>query len=196
MKLIIRKSVTEEQLIKQCRQGKERAQQAVYEKYADRMMGVCMRYLKDHDAAQDVLMTAFMKVFERISQFRDEGSFEGWIRRIMVNESLSYLRKHQNMSVEVNIEKASREPDYQSLADHLVTEDIMKMISSLPVGYRTVFNLYAIEGYSHKEIASRLEISENTSKSQLSRARSYLQSMLIKSEEVGVEKKMIYESVR
>ena len=196
MKLIIRKSVTEEQLIKQCRQGKERAQQAVYEKYADRMMGVCMRYLKDHDAAQDVLMTAFMKVFERISQFRDEGSFEGWIRRIMVNESLSYLRKHQNMSVEVNIEKASREPDYQSLADHLVTEDIMKMICSLPVGYRTVFNLYAIEGYSHKEIAQRLEISENTSKSQLSRARSYLQSLLIKAEEVGEEKKMIYESVR
>ena len=196
MKLIIQKSVTEEQLIKQCRQGKEKAQQAVYEKYADLMMGVCLRYLKDHDAAQDVLMTAFMKVFERISQFRSEGSFEGWIRRIMVNESLSYLRKHQNMSVEVNIEKAAREPDYQSLADHLEAEDLMKMISSLPIGYRTVFNLYAIEGYSHKEIAAQLEISENTSKSQLSRARSYLQGLLSKADSEGIEKKMIYESVR
>lgn len=194
MKLIIRKSVKEEQLINQCRKGKESAQRAVYEKYADTMMGVCIRYLKDRDAAQDVLMTAFMKVFERIHQFRDEGSFEGWIRRIMVNESLSYLRKYQNMTVEVDIERAGREPDYNSLSDHLETADIINMIEALPIGYRTVFNLYAIEGYSHKEIAEQLGISENTSKSQLSRARSYLQQLLLNAENVGTEKKMIYES--
>lgn len=193
MKLIIQKSVTEEQLIKQCRQGKEKAQKTVYEKYADRMLGVCLRYLKDHDTAQDVLLTGFMKVFERIGQFRDEGSFEGWIRRIMVNESLSYLRKFQNMSVEVNIERAEREPDYHAAADHLEAEDLMRLISSLPMGYRTVFNLYAIEGYSHKEIAGQLGISENTSKSQLSRARSHLQSLLLAEEMERVEKKMIYE---
>ena len=125
--------------------------------------------------AEDVLVTAFTKVFNRIHQFKSEGSCEGWIRRIMVNESLTWLRQHKFMQVETDIEAADFEPDYQMLDNHLHAEELMKLIDSLPAGYKIVFNLYAIEGYSHKEISEMLGINENTSKSQLSRARVYLQ---------------------
>jgi RNA polymerase sigma-70 factor (ECF subfamily) len=128
--------------------------------------------------AEDVLVTAFTKVLDRIEQFKGEGSFEGWIRRIVVNEALTYLRKNRSMYLETDLELADREPDYNSISDHLETEDLMKMIQAMPTGYKIVFNLFAIEGYSHKEIAQQLGINENTSKSQLSRARTYLQKML------------------
>lgn len=128
--------------------------------------------------AEDVLVTAFTKVFEKIDQFKSEGSFEGWIRRIVVNEALTWLRKNRSMYMETNLDKADFEPDYDKLSDHLETEDLLRMIQQLPTGYQIVFNLYAIDGYSHKEIAEQLNISENTSKSQLSRARVYLQKLL------------------
>ena len=134
--------------------------------------------MKDKMEAEDVLVTAFTKVFDRIHQFKSEGSFEGWIRRITVNESLTWLRQHKFMQVETDIEAADFEPDYQLLEDHLQAEDLMKMINDLPAGYKVVFNLYAIQGYSHKEIGEMLGINENTSKSQLSRARVYLQKQL------------------
>lgn len=129
--------------------------------------------------AEDILVTGFMKVFDRIDQFKGEGSFEGWIRRIMVNEALTHLRRNRSVYLETEIEQADREPDYNRLDDHLEAEDLLKMIEALPPGYRIVFNMYAIDGYSHKEIAEQLGISENTSKSQLSRARSFLQRMLV-----------------
>ena len=128
--------------------------------------------------SEDLLVTAFMKVFEKIEQFKSEGRFEGWIRRIVVNEALTFLRRNRSMYVETELENADREPDYEQISDHLEAEDLLKMIAELPAGYRVVFNMYAIDGYSHKEIASQLGISENTSKSQLSRARVYLQKML------------------
>lgn len=152
------------------------------------MYALCMRYIKDDSEAEDVMITAFVKVFEKIDQFKGEGSFEGWIRRIMVNESLTYIRKHKSMYLEVDIEQADREPNCEELGNHLEAEDLMKMVNQLPVGYRTVFNLYAIEGYSHKEIAKQLGISENTSKSQLSRARVLLQKYLLNSERIINEK--------
>ena len=168
----------EEELIKGCRRGDHHAQQRLFDLYASRMYGICFRYIKDTMQAEDVLVMAFTKVFERISQFKGEGSFEGWIRRITINEALTSLRKSRMMMVETNLERADREPDYDCLSDHLEAEDLLKMIERLPPGYRIVFNLYAIDGYSHKEIAGQLGISENTSKSQLSRARSYLQKLL------------------
>jgi len=119
-----------------------------------------------------------VKVFDKLEQYQGEGSLEGWVRRIMVNESLMYIRKHKNMSLEVEVEKAESEPDYSTLENSLEAADLMALIAELPVGYRTVFNLYAIEGYNHKEIAETLGINENTSKSQLSRARKYLQTRL------------------
>jgi RNA polymerase sigma factor (sigma-70 family) len=132
--------------------------------------------------AEDILVTAFTKIFERINQFKGDGSFEGWIRRVMVNEALTFLRKSRNMYLETDLEQADREPNYDQLSDHLEAEDLMRMIQELPAGYRLVFNMYAIDGYSHKEIAEQLGISENTSKSQLSRARTYLQKLLMEYE--------------
>jgi RNA polymerase sigma-70 factor (ECF subfamily) len=139
--------------------------------------------------AEDILVTAFTKVFERIDQFKGDGSFEGWIRRIMINESLTYLRRNRTMYLQTDLEKADREPDYNQLGNHLEAEDLLKMIDQLPPGYRVVFNMYAIDGYSHKEIADQLGINENTSKSQLSRARTYLQKLLVESDWVSEPKK-------
>ncbi|AYB32402.1 RNA polymerase sigma factor [Chryseolinea soli] len=168
----------EDELIKGCLRRDRNAQKLLYDTYSSKMYGLCYRYVKDVMEAEDILVTAFMKVFDKIAQFKSEGSFEGWIRRIVVNEALTYLRRHRSMYLETELEQADREPDYNSLSDHLEAEDLLKMIQELPTGYRIVFNLYAIDGYSHKEIAEQLGISENTSKSQLSRARTYLQKIL------------------
>ncbi len=176
-------TTTEEQLIRDCVKNKSQAQKALYEKYSPKMYGICYRYLKDQDQAQDVLITAFTKIFEKIEQFQFNGSFEGWVRRIMVNESLTFIRKNKYMYLEVDFEHADHAPDYSKLSDQLEVSDLMTMVQNLPIGYRTVFNLYAIEGYSHKEIAKQLGITESTSKSQLSRARAILQKCLIDTEE-------------
>ena len=186
--LQIKKSKTEEKLVKACQKGDHQAQREVYEKYAPLMYGVCRRYVAELQEAEDILVCGFTKVFCKIDQFKSEGSFEGWIRRIMVNEALSYIRRNKSMYLEVEIEKAGREPDYQQLQHQLEVEDMQKMIDTLPVGYKTVFNLYAIEGFSHKEIAEKLGISENTSKSQLSRARAQLQKLLLQAERCMNEK--------
>ena len=146
------------------------------------MYGICYRYVRDAAEAEDILIIAFTRIFEKINQFKSEGSFEGWIRRIIVNEALTHLRRNRSMYLETDLEQVDREPDYDKLHDHLEEEDLLKMIQELPTGYRIVFNLYAIEGYSHKEIANQLGISENTSKSQLSRARTYLQKMLVEND--------------
>jgi RNA polymerase sigma factor (sigma-70 family) len=169
-------------LIEGCKKHDRHAQRFLYEHFSGKMFGLCCRYIKDKMEAEDVLVTSFTKIFDRIEQFKGEGSFEGWIRRIVVNESLSYLRKNKSMYLETDIEAAHREPDYASLENQLEAEDLLKMISALPTGYRIVFNMYAVDGYSHKEIAEQLGISENTSKSQLSRARVALQKVLMESE--------------
>ena len=183
MKLFIRKSVSEESLIAGCIKQKGSDQKALFDKYSGRMLAVCSRYIKDKLEAEGVMVTAFVKIFERITQYSGEGNFEGWMRRIMVNESLMYIRKHKSMSLNIDIEEAHHLPNFEAVEDHLQAEDLLQMISELPVGYRTVFNLYAIEGYSHKEIAEQLNISENTSKSQLSRARAHLQKCLVDMEQ-------------
>ena len=168
----------EHELINGCRARDRTAQKRLYDTFSSKMYALCCRYVKDSMEAEDVLITAFTKILDKIDQYKHEGSFEGWIRRIVVNESLTYLRRNRNMYLETELEAADYEPDYQSLSDSLEAEDLLKMISELPSGYRIVFNLYAIDGYSHKEIAEQLGISENTSKSQLSRARTYLQKLL------------------
>ena len=168
----------EDELIKGCLEGVPAAQKRLYALYSGKMYGLCLRYVKDSMEAEDVLITSFTKVFDKIRQFKGEGSFEGWIRRIVVNEALSFLRRNRSMYLETDLERADREPDYQALNDHLEAADLLRIIQELPTGYRIVFNLYAVDGYSHKEIADQLGISENTSKSQLSRARTYLQRVL------------------
>ena len=178
----------EDELIKGCLRRERSAQRQLYDTFSSKMYSICYRYVKDSMEAEDILVTAFMKVFDKIGQFKNEGSFEGWIRRIVVNEALTYLRRNRSMYLETDLEQVDREPDYSKLSDHLEAEDLMNMIKELPTGYRIVFNMYAIDGYSHKEIADQLNISENTSKSQLSRARVYLQKMLATTDWVSTRK--------
>ncbi|MDH5603837.1 MAG: RNA polymerase sigma factor [Cyclobacteriaceae bacterium] len=173
---------TEEDLIEQCIKGHAKAQKVIFERYSPRMFGVCLRYIKDEQIAEDILITGFMKVYDKLHQFKFEGSFEGWIRRIMVNESLSYIRQNKQMYIGSDIEKAGDVADVGAFGTHLEQEDLLNMIALLPEGYRMVFNLYAIEGFSHKEIASLLDIQESTSKSQLSRARAMLRHQLVESD--------------
>lgn len=168
----------EAELLAGCQKRDHNAQQQLYDTYSAKMYALCQRYVKNSMEAEDVLVTAFTKVFSKIDQFKNEGSFEGWIRRIMVNEALTWLRQNRAMYIETTLDKADREPDYNSLSSHLEAEDLIKLIQQLPTGYQLVFNLYAIDGFTHKEIAEQLNISENTSKSQLSRARVYLQKLL------------------
>jgi RNA polymerase sigma factor (sigma-70 family) len=177
------------ELIEGCKKHDRHAQRFLYEHFSSKMFALCCRYIKDRMEAEDILVTSFTKIFDRVGQFKNEGSFEGWIRRIVVNESLSYLRRNKSMYLETDIEAADREPDYERLDSELEAQDLLKLISELPAGYRIVFNLYAIDGYSHKEIAEQLGISENTSKSQLSRARVALQNALMEQEqEINREK--------
>lgn len=173
------KSLTEKELIQGCWQQNAKAQRQLFEQYAPVMLAACRRYLKNEAEAEDAMLNGFLKVFQKIDQFKVEGSFEGWIRKIMVNEALALLRKNKTMYLEVDIVKAEKEPDYHKLENEMNANDILKILDELPTGYRTIFNLYAIEGYNHKEIGKMLGISENTSKSQLSRARLLLQKRLV-----------------
>lgn len=172
----------EPDLIRQCLQGDRRAQSALYERYADRMMGVCLRYVRDPDSAQDVLIAAFMKVFSRLGQYSGNGSLEGWIRSVVVREALMHLRSQKRQGQAVELEKAHHLGTPGRAEADLEAEELLRIIDGLPEGYRLVFNLYVVEGYSHKEIAETLGISEGTSKSQLSKAKESLRNSLTQHE--------------
>jgi len=152
------------------------AQQKIYNQFAPKMLSVCRQYAKDIHHAEDLMITAFMKVFANLKNFKHEGSFEGWIRRIMVNECISWLRVQKRISF---IEDSyCKEDGFNDIESGLCLDDIQSLIDDLPDGYRMIFNLYAIEGYKHREIAEMLSISEGTSKSQLSHARRILQGKI------------------
>jgi len=172
--------MSDEEIIKNCISGEARAQKLLFDKYSRRMMGICLRYAANREEAEDMLQEGWIKVFRNIQSFRFEGSAEGWIKRIMVNTCLDYLRKTKRMFNQVEIEVAEGMSHVElgkNSPDILTEKDLLKMIHQLSPGYRTVFNLFAIEGYSHKEIGEMLAISESTSKSQYSRARVQLQKM-------------------
>ena len=195
MTLIIQRSKPEEELIAGCRKKEQLAQRHLYERFSGKMLGICKRYIRDAGEAEQVMVGGFVKIFQKIDQFKSEGRFEGWVRRIMVNESLIYLRKNKYMYLEMDIAEAE-EPDYETLSTQLDADDLLKIVQQLPAGYRMVFNMYAIEGYSHKEIAEALDINVNTSKSQLSRARKQLQKMLKEREDWENAKMFSYEEGR
>ena len=190
MKLQIQKSTQETDLIKACKKQNAKAQRMLYDTHASSMLGLCRRYIKGEMEAEDVMIKGFMKVFTKIDLFEGKGSFEGWMKRIMINEALGYIRKNKAMYLEIEIEAADKEPDIDKMSTELEAKDLLKMVNELPSGYRTIFNLYAIEGYSHKEISKLLGINENTSKSQLSRARMHLQKKLLETEK-NLERKNI-----
>ncbi|WP_194776751.1 RNA polymerase sigma factor [Pararhodonellum marinum] len=174
-----RKTFTAEpDLIKACIRGERKAQKQLYETYSARFLAICFRYVKERDLAEDVMIEGFMKIFEKLPQYEAKGSFEGWMKRVMVTQSLLALRNNKYLSMEINLEPEVENSQIQIETDHLETSDLMDLIKHLPVGYRTVFNLYAIEGYSHQEIAKLLGITESTSKSQLSRARQILKQKI------------------
>lgn len=174
-----------EELLEGCRQGDRKMQEALYRQTSARMLAVCMRYVKDRAEAEDVLQTGYIKVFQKVKEYRGDGSFEGWIRRIMVNTAIENYRKNlRNLNV-VPIEAAFEEPATGFDFSRLGMQDLMKLIQKLADGYRLVFNMYAIEGYSHREIADTLGISEGASKSQLSRARAILREEILKMEGIN-----------
>ena len=150
------------------------------------MFGVCKRYLKNREDAEDVLVSAMFKMLTNLEQFQGSGNFEGWVRRIVVNEALMFLRRNHNLGQHLEINDVDM-PTRAKAVDRLAADDIMGLLDSLPTGYRTIFNLYAIEGYKHREIAELLGISINTSKSQLILARKRLQAMLEGVNYPGVE---------
>ena len=174
-----------DELLEGCKAGNRKMQEALYKQTASKMMAVCMRYAKDRMEAEDVLQVGYIKVFQKVKEYRGEGSFEGWIRRIMVNTAIeSYRRIVRTLNV-VPIEDAYEQPSTGFDFSRLGMQDLMKVIQKLADGYRMVFNMYIIEGYSHKEIAETLGISEGASKSQLSRARAILKEEILKMEGIN-----------
>ena len=170
--------MTDADLIAACRQGNSRAQKLLYERFAGLMLSVCLRYLRHREDAEEVMIGGFVKVFRALDQYRHEGSFEGWIRRIMVNEALGQLRRKEPLHLAIDDVPATAAVTPATADTQLQADDMLALLAALPAGYRTVFNLYALEGYSHPEIAELLGISEGTSKSQLSKARAMLQRRL------------------
>lgn len=180
--------MTELELIEACKQEERRAQQLLFDHYSPMFMGVCKRYVKTREDAEDVLVEAFFKILTNIQSFKSEGSFEGWMRRIVINESLMFLRKQHNFNLTVEINpQIDGETDPISPVDELAAQDILDLLDGLPTGYRTVFNLYAIEGFKHREIADMLGISINTSKSQLILAKKRLQELLEELKYPGIQ---------
>ncbi|RDK84234.1 RNA polymerase sigma factor [Marinirhabdus gelatinilytica] len=169
-----------DRLIAKAKKGNRKAQHEVFQLFSPKMMSVCRQYVKNNALAEEVMLSGFLKVFTKLDSYEGTGSFEGWIRRIMVNESISELRKQKKLFfqdesvIENSLGHATEFPS------ELEVEDIQKLIDALPDGYKTVFVLYAVEGYKHSEIAELLHISEGTSKSQLSKARKMLQQLVTK----------------
>ena len=164
-------------LIKRAAKQNREAQHVLYELHAPKMLSVCRYYVKDIHQAEEVMLNGFFKVFKYIKTYKNEGSFEGWVRRIMVREAISYLR--QKKTIEFATEDEFLEHDYDNnIKSNIEVAEIQQIIDGLPEGYRMVFVMYAIEGYKHNEIAELLNISEGTSKSQLFKARQMLQKKI------------------
>lgn len=170
---------TENELIKKCLQNDSRALNKLYELYASKMFGVCLRYAKNQMEAEDILQEGFIKIFSNLHRFKFEGSFEGWIRRTFVNTAINHYKKNLKHARELDIQdvEAENEKDVKVI-DRLSADEILSIVQSLPEGYKVVFNLNVVEGYTHKMIGEMLSISENTSKSQLLRAKRLLREKI------------------
>lgn len=171
--------MSEQQLIEGCQRGDRRAQKELYELYSRKMMGVCLRYVNDRETARDLLQDGFVKIFTSIGSFSGIGSFEGWMRKIFVNCALEYLRKSDVLREATDLDNTAElvNADSSVISD-ISAAELMNMVKELPAGFRTVFNLFAIEGYSHKEIAEMLDITDSTSRSQYTRAKQLLQKKI------------------
>ncbi len=173
--------MNEKTLVQECISGNSNAQRELFNRYSPLLMGVTMRYFTDKAKAEDVLQDGFIKIFKNIHKFKNKGSFEGWMRRIVVNTALDEIRKNKKHQKNIELDDTNFKIVHDSnIEERLQAEVLMEIVQQLPDGFRIVFNMYAIEGYSHKEIANELGISESTSKSQYSRAKSALREQLKK----------------
>ena len=183
--MTIRNLHSEKSLIKSCKSGDPKAQKELYDRYASKMLFVAKRYMGDDYEAQEVLLAAFLKVFQQLNQFELRGSFEGWIRRIVVREAIDKLRKRKFVTVAIDQLQISEYEEDLSVEVAYSKGELMHALSQLSEGYRSVFNMYVIEEYKHKEIAEMLGISLSTSKTQLLRAKKQLRELLIKNKTNG-----------
>lgn len=173
--------LNEEKLVKDCLKHHPAAQKQLYDRFAEQMLGICFRYTKSINDAEEVLQQGFIKVFQNLHQFRSEGDLGAWIRRIMVNTAINYLKRKPQYQLDLGFEDSHLHPVDNHQPDlKIQMKDLLNLIRQLPAGYQTIFNLYAVEGYSHVEIAKILGISEGTSRSQYARARALLISWLEK----------------
>ena len=170
--------INEADLIEGCIKGERKMQQELYDRFASKMYGVCLRYAGNTEEAEDILQEGYIKIFKKIGSYRGEGSFEGWIRRIFVNTAIEHFRRKTYLQPITEKEESTVEGTYLTVLDNLAEKDIIGLVQQLSPGYRTVFNMYVVEGYPHKQIAEILGISEGTSKSQLSRAKLILQDLV------------------
>jgi RNA polymerase sigma factor (sigma-70 family) len=175
----------ESDIIQGCIEGNPRMQEELYRRFSPKMFAVCLRYSGKAEDAQDILQEGFIKVYRNLDRFRGEGSFEGWIRRIFVNTAIEHYRRSVALYPVNESQAAQLEDKEWSAFDKLSVKDLVRMIQVLSPGYRTVFNLYVVEGYTHREIGEMLGISEGTSKSQLARAKAILQQRIIKQQKTG-----------
>jgi RNA polymerase sigma factor (sigma-70 family) len=173
--------MTEEAILQGCLHNQPVAQRELYNRFSPKMLAVCYRFAHNREDAEDMLQEAFIKVFSQIHTFQNKGAFEGWIRRIIVHTCINHLKKNKRFNESVDIINASGvQVREESIPSIVQAKQIVECIRLLPIGYRTVLNLYAIEGYSHKEIAGMLEIEESTSRSQYTRAKQMLEEILLK----------------
>ena len=177
-------------IIEGCKRGDNKAQKLLYDHYKAIFFGICRRYLHSYEDAEDVLVEAYLKIYSKISEYKAEGSFEGWMKRIVVNESLMFLRKNKNLNLELdaNSINVSEEANFDDFEEGIDEEKIFQQIEALPPGYKAVLNLYLVEGYKHREIAELLGISINTSKSQLILAKRRLQELVKKNLGIDITK--------
>jgi len=173
--------MTEEALLKGCLKNDPSAQRELYNKYSAKMLAVCYRYAHNREDAEDMLQEGFIKVFLQIHTFENRGAFEGWIRRIIVHTCINILKKNKKFNESVDlIHATSLHVKEESVSSIVQAKQVVECIRLLPLGYRTVLNLYAVEGFSHREIAQMLEVEESTSRSQYTRAKTMLEDILIR----------------
>lgn len=165
-------------LVQGCKNDDPQSQRVLFEQYYGMLLGICLRYANDRDEAKDILQEGFVKIFNHIKNYEFTGSFEAWMKRVMINTAIDQYRKHQNEPYLKDIEAGPEPGIPEEGLENLKEEDLLKLIQGLPEGYRVVFNLYIIEGYNHQEIAEMLSINEGTSKSQLAKAKKMLQKKL------------------
>ncbi len=184
MRLWGKEKISEQQLIEGCVKCERKMQEELYRVFAPGMFTICLRYANDYYQAEDMMQEGFIRAYSNLHKFRGDGSFEGWMKRIFINTAIEGYRKNLVLGNMIEVEDMKNDLVQSDDFHHLSADDLIKMVQKLSPGYRAVFNLYAIEGYSHKEIADMLRINVGTSKSQLARARYLLQKMVLNSQKI------------